>query len=343
MYALAVLTVLGSIRWGGDGWWGVTVVLFTPRWLFLVPVFGLAAASGLMKCFGQWVLHGAIALVVAGPLMGFNLPVQRLLNPAAGGEHVRIATYNMGMDPIRAGAFAAWAERHQVDVICFQEGVRDDPRLVEFLARGWNVNRRRSIASRFPIVEELEPLPQLYESESRYSSDVERVRVRTPGGREVVVVSVHLPTLRPGFERLFQGDVKGLELHVDWWARELSRTLSLLAEQSDLPTLVGGDFNMPPDDSTMAALRTSFRFAFEESGWGYGYTRPARYPWVRIDHLMASPEWDVISCRIGPDFGSDHLPFLAEFTLPPAPERPTPRKNRVAGSDLSAPGAGRGP
>jgi endonuclease/exonuclease/phosphatase (EEP) superfamily protein YafD len=124
-----------------------------------------------------------------------------------------------------------------------------------------------------------------------------------------------------------RGDVRGLTLHVAWWGSEMSRVLSLLSRSSDLPMVVGGDFNMPSDDSTMAALRNYFRFAFEEAGWGYGYTRPAEYPWVRIDHLLSSPEWSVTRCRVGPDLGSDHLPVIAEFVLPPAesPTGATPR------------------
>ena len=78
----------------------------------------------------------------------------------------------------------------------------------------------------------------------------------------------------------------------------------------------------------MAALASLYRFAFEDAGWGYGYTRPSRYPWFRIDHILASPEWVFTRCRVGPDVGSDHLPLIAEAVLPAPtedPERPAPR------------------
>src|SRR5207245_227724 len=141
--------------------------------------------------------------------------------------------------------------------------------------------------------------------------------------REFIVASVHLPTLRPGFQRfLDRRETSGLRLHTAWWGRETSRALAALAETGDLPILIGGDFNMPADDVTMAALRATFRFAFEDAGWGYGYTRPARYPWVRIDHILATPEWSVTACRVGPDLGSDHLPLMAEAVLPPRPTEP---------------------
>jgi endonuclease/exonuclease/phosphatase family metal-dependent hydrolase len=313
-----VLLVLVLIRWVGDAWWGITPLLFTPRWAFLLPLAALATASGVLRCFRHWWLQGAIALVVAWPLMGLGVPVFTLWPWQPRGERVRVATFNLGLAPVPTLGFEDWLKREKADVVCFQEGPKAGP-IYEALAQtGWNFNRRKTIASRFPIVAELEPMPDAWDSEERYSARLDRVRLKTPGDREFVVASVHLPTIRPGFLRLMRGDVRGLTLHVAWWGSEMSRVLSLLSRSSDLPMVVGGDFNMPSDDSTMAALRNYFRFAFEEAGWGYGYTRPAEYPWVRIDHLLSSPEWSVTRCRVGPDLGSDHLPVIAEFVLPPA-------------------------
>lgn len=315
-YAGVVLAALGLIRWVGDGWWGVTLLLFMPRWAFLAPLAPLAAASGLARGYRHWAVQGATALVVAGPLMAVSLPVASLWSSPPPGLPVRVVTFNMGQSPIDVPAFGRWVSDVGADVVFMQEGRRDDPRLVAFLAHGWHLNRLKSIATRFPIVADLESLPQAYESEERYSSAVDRVRVKTQNGTEFVLVSVHLPTLRLGLQRALRGDAAGLKLHAEWWGREMGRTLSLLARDADSPMIVGGDFNMPDDDATMAALRSSFRFAFEEAGWGYGYTRPANYPWVRIDHLLCGPEWSVSWCRRGPHLGSDHLPLAAEFVLP---------------------------
>src|SRR5689334_22585103 len=68
-WAVVVLAALLLIHWIGDGWWGVAVLLFLPRWLFLVPFPVLALASGWAGRPRHWMLQGAVALVVAGPLM----------------------------------------------------------------------------------------------------------------------------------------------------------------------------------------------------------------------------------------------------------------------------------
>jgi endonuclease/exonuclease/phosphatase family metal-dependent hydrolase len=142
-------------------------------------------------------------------------------------------------------------------------------------------------------------------------------RLRAPSGREFVVASVHLPSPREGIKGFLErGETSGLTAHAAWWGREMGRLLSALLEERGVPLLIGGDFNMPPDASTFAAMLATFRSAFSEAGWGYGYTRPARFSWVRIDHILTTPDWSITECRVGPDFGSDHLPVVAEVCLP---------------------------
>ena len=315
-YAVLMVVLLSLIQWVGDGWWGVTVLLFAPRWIFLGPVLLLVVASGLRRCWWHWGVQGAAALVVLGPIMGVSLPLKQLWEGRAAGERVRIATYNLGIAPIEMGALKAWVDRLSIDILCIQEGGRDDRAMAEFAAAGWSFSRKRHVASRFPIVEEFPEFEAKWEAEERFSTMLERVKVRTPRGKEFVVASVHLPTLRPGLVRLMnRGDVAGLELHKDWWGRETARMLAALAETRESPILIGGDFNMPSDDSTMSALKANYQFGFEQAGWGYGYTRPTRLPWIRIDHILASQDWSVRSCQVGPDFGSDHLPSWCEAVL----------------------------
>ncbi len=319
MYAAVILAALGLIRWVGGQWWGAIALLFVPRWLFLAPLPILAVMSLWSRNLRGWIVQGATALVVLGPLMGLNTPVGKLIErrvPAV--ASLRVVSYNLSLFPIRALEFRSWVERESVDVICFQEGGREEDEIRRLLRESdWHLSKRRMIASKWPIVEELPAFPEQSESDERYTALLERVRLAPAQGPKVVVASVHLPTLRKGIEHLIdEGDPTGLTLHRAWWSHELSRVLSALAEVTDAPLLVAGDFNMPSDDATMAALKTNFFFAFEETGWGYGYTRPAKVPWVRIDHILVGPGWSVQSSRVGPDFGSDHRPLIARLGLP---------------------------
>jgi vancomycin resistance protein VanJ len=103
-----------------------------------------------------------------------------------------------------------------------------------------------------------------------------------------------------------------MERYTAWRWEQLGRLLGKLGESGDLPVLIGGDFNMPADSPMLDPLRSTYDFAFDEAGWGFGSTCPSRFPWVRIDHLLASRHWQFTGCRVGPDLGSDHLPLIAE-------------------------------
>jgi vancomycin resistance protein VanJ len=325
VWAVVVLGVLLMIRWVGDGWWGVTVLLFLPRWLFLTPLPILAAASGVGQRPGQWIVQGAVALVVAGPLMLISMPIQQLWDRPVEGTRVRLMTVNQGMVPLPADRLIQLIERERIDLICFQEGGPErEPALdLYFRSHGWSLDQgKRYLASRYPIVSEMPMLTGERVEDRLYPVTLVRARVRAAPGVEFGVASVHMPTLRFGFYRFLDHDFGGLKRHVAFWDGEVERLIGGLSQMNDVPFLVGGDFNVPPDHAAMVTLGNSLRFAYEEAGWGYGYTRPARYPWFRIDHILASPEWVFTSCRVGPDVGSDHLPLIAEAVLPASSLRP---------------------
>ena len=317
-YAVVVLGLLGMIRWLGGGWWGVVVLQFTPRWLFLAPLGLLAIFCGFRRNFGPWIVQSATAVVVLGPLMGLNLPVDRIFRTDPQGERIRIASYNLGMTPVSVEPLRAWLDARRIDIVCFQEGGREEDAVRKGLREaGWHLSRFQGIASRLPIISQMPLLPDVSDDDQRYTSMLERVRVKSRNGIELVVASVHLPTIRPGFELLMSsGQFSGIKRHQQWWRSELARVLSALAEVNDAPLILAGDFNRPADDTALVALQSNFRFAFDEAGWGYGYTRPSNYPWVRIDHILTGPDCGVVACEVGPDLGSDHLPIWAEVTLP---------------------------
>jgi endonuclease/exonuclease/phosphatase (EEP) superfamily protein YafD len=332
-WGLAVLTVLLLIRWVGDRWWGVTILLFLPRWIFLTPLPVLALGSGLAGRYRQWIVQSVVTLVIAGPLMALSLPIHQLWDRPPQGLRVRVMTLNRGQYGLDVAELTRLIEREQIDLICFQEGNPRPGAVLDhyFAAHGWHRDSRGYVASHHRIVGELPPLPVETGTGGHYSVILARVRIRTAGGVEFTLASAHMPTLRFGLYRFLDQDVAGFLEHVSWWDRQIVRLLDGLAEVRDAPLLMGGDFNVPPDHATMAALGSCFRFAFEDAGWGYGYTRPSRYPWFRIDHILASPEWVFTRSWVGPDVGSDHLPLIAEALLPAPSHPPRPAGERSQG------------
>jgi len=319
LYAAMILSFLGLVNWVGEAWWGVSVLLFVPRWLWPVPLVLLALASALVRKPTYWILQGTVALVVLGPCMGFNIPLRQIWGRPAldKADHLRVVTYNIGAAEFNEQTFKKWIEKERVDLVLLQEVANLSPAMrVYFNRRGWFHDRSFSLVSRLPIVEDYTPLQDQSTTDQRYSAHLHRIRVRMPSGTEVGFASVHLPTIRPGFYRLFEGQPKGLTQHVEWWRMELGRVVASLREMGDYPVVIGGDFNMPTDNLSMAMLRSFYRFGFEEAGFGFGYTRPSSAPWFRIDHLLSTPHCHFRRCWVGPDFGSDHLPLVADVVIP---------------------------
>ena len=317
-YGLVILLASLMARVVGDAWWPGLVLLMSPRWLFLIPAMPLLFCSWHMK---RPLIGGMIVvevLFILGPLMGFGLPWGRLGKPVPRTPTLRIMTFNRGGGSNDTARFAQYLERHKIDVVCFQEFGPDPTLDTYFESVKWHRNSSRSIASRYPILAEL-PRPDDYNlDQQRYTMNVARVQIQGPQDRVFVVASVHLPTLRPGFNRLFQGDIAGLRLQADWWGQEMTRLVDVITDSGRQPILLAGDFNLPVESTGLASLLDNgvFQSAFEEAGLGWGYTRPAGLPWVRIDHVFASVDWTVTRCWVGPSFGSDHRSLVAELAFP---------------------------
>ncbi len=320
-YAVLVLSVLVFLWTLGDRWWPATVVLFAPRWLWLVPLPVLALATlGARGVRGRnWAIQGATALVVVGPLMGLHVPFTRLLDGRPSGTTLRIMTLNrhkFHTDPERLSTLV---ERERIDIVCFQEAGAGIPLDPVFLW-GWEHNADHTLFSRFPIVAMMEDSSDDYWPE--YDFWVvrhRRVIVRLPDGQDVVVASAHMPTPRTAVRFALNGEGDRASRYSDWRWRQLGELAQVLAKTRDLPTLVGGDLNTPGDSPLIGLLRSDFQLAFNRAGWGYGYTRPAWLPWVGIDHVLVSPHFTVTHCWVGPDVGSDHRPMVAEVVLPIRP------------------------
>ncbi len=320
---LVTIVAMGLIAFVGSSSWPVLALILMPRWAFLVPM-GLLAIGILLdarRSVRLWSAFGFVSLLILWPWMGWNLPVVRLTGGTPTGSPIRILSYNQGSQTVDANRFLAYLDRQKIDVVVFQEQGRN-PLLDQEFEKGWHSDKEGTIYSRFPIVEEIPPPPEDNRDRGRYTFRLYRAKLRLPDGGEFLVANIHLPTLRPGFKAFAAGDVEGLKTHMQWWQQETERAFAALAETKDTPVLVAGDFNMSMDHDLLKLLSRGYRSAYEESGWGYGYTRPSSYPWVRIDHVIGTQEFGFRSCWIGPDFGSDHLPIAAEAVL--AARGPTP-------------------
>jgi vancomycin resistance protein VanJ len=311
---LVVTLAAAAVVWGtGDRSWLGTVALFGPRWLLLLPLALLAPAALLLRR-RDLVPLGLAATIVLFPVMGLRTGWRSLLAGEAESE-LRVATLNAAGDPAAVLRLIPQLEHAQVDVAAVQECSRYVPELVGYL-HGWRVLLDGSfcLLSRHPAeivdVLEFEELERVRASGLGGTSGGMRYAVMTPGGR-VELVNLHLETPRKGLESLRYGlDAAPVADNLLLRQIESRRASDWIGGGGDF-LVVLGDFNMPVESAIYRESWSGYQNAFSRTGRGLGMTKDNGWIRVRIDHVLAGREWEVLRSWVGPDVGSDHWPVFA--------------------------------
>lgn len=152
---------------------------------------------------------------------------------------------------------------------------------------------------------------------------VARMRFRWKG-REAVLYNVHLHTVgerkpwhddnirlfNPAYWRPYLRWYREAYLRRAWEAEQVRKAL----ERETLPVILTGDFNSTVHHWEYRHLARGLRNAFTVRGREWGATYHARLPLVRIDHILVSPEWEVIEAHVPEAHAfSDHRPVVARL------------------------------
>ena len=148
-------------------------------------------------------------------------------------------------------------------------------------------------------------------------------------GREVVLYNLYLRSFHVKEEPADDDGAKSTWLEKIRMLRQAyqeradqARYLRRRLDQETLPVLVCGDFNSTPDNWTYRHIARGLQDAFRKAGRGWGGTYHARFPFVRIDHVLASNAWEVQESHVAQATFSDHLPLVAKLSLRPAAGTP---------------------
>ena len=91
----------------------------------------------------------------------------------------------------------------------------------------------------------------------------------------------------------------------------------------DGPLILAGDANATAFTPEITALRAILKDAWDEAGFGFGFTWPASYrrlgmfgPWLRIDYIFHNAAFDAVTARrIDDATGAGHFPVFAILTF----------------------------
>ncbi len=89
----------------------------------------------------------------------------------------------------------------------------------------------------------------------------------------------------------------------------------LFDRHSNMPFILAGDFNTPPDSVFMDLLRETGSNAFEQSGEGFRETWPVFAPLLTLDQIWGNRQIKWHRCRQLWSLRSDHRPVVAEFEI----------------------------
>jgi len=81
------------------------------------------------------------------------------------------------------------------------------------------------------------------------------------------------------------------------------------------PNIVCGDFNDVPNSYTYFQIRGNRQDAFLKKGAGIGRTYASISPTLRIDYILAAPQFSVAQCKKIEVSYSDHYPVIADLVL----------------------------
>ena len=261
--------------------------------------------------------------------------------------------YSQLRDPDDASSknFIRWLATSPADVLCLQEyynepgGSPDGSKVFRSEAALGRGSGRHSfvstsltnrigaefglaIFSRFPIVRRgIIPFGKLTQNHAMWA---DLARPATPGHRRdtIRVFNVHFQSMSmaesdivtatesraglrqkaPNLLRRFRNGAVARGNQVDTVLAQVLR--------SPYPVLLAGDFNDLPYSYTYDQLADHLQNAWATAGLGIGATYHGQLPFLRIDQQFASPQWQVLGCRVHQEIKwSDHYPVEALYQL----------------------------
>jgi endonuclease/exonuclease/phosphatase (EEP) superfamily protein YafD len=304
-------------------WW-LELLQYVPYPAYLLPAFGAFALSFLLS--RAWRVVAAITVaLVATVIMG---AVAGRADTGTG--TLRMMTYNVKAyaAEIRPGGFDALAREvasHAPDILVMQDAgefassYQRSPELFAdvFAGRHVYLHGQYIVVSRYPLRD------CGHDDLSYRQVPADFVHcVVSVDGLDVDLVTAHLLSPRRGLNATRRERIEGID---DWqqnFADRLTqaRKLALHAGARSRPMILAGDLNASEASPVIRTLLAQgLRDAFSSAGWGYGFTHghalKIGISFLRIDHILVSPEIGVTDAAPGGWEASEHRPVIADLLL----------------------------
>ena len=328
-YLAGLVACCVALYFIGESWWVTSAALYAPRVALALPLpFLVAALWWVGSRRALWAQLAAAFLVVV-PLMGFVVPWPSL---GSKGPTLRLLTFNVDSAYSGAPGIIAQIEAFSPDIVLLEEVNGGGDALSEALRVRYpfvETSTQFIIASRFRIQSTTDPDKIPFEGRER-SPRFMRYSVETRLGVIALYCVhpisprgvLHLNRFRGAWRQVLSGELLGegarQEVESNAGLRSLQiATMAAQATRERQPVLIAGDTNLPGMSATFRKWLAGYQDGFRARGWGFGYTFPAKRPFLRLDRILASDELRFVSFQIGCRGVSDHLCAVADIEARP--------------------------
>jgi endonuclease/exonuclease/phosphatase (EEP) superfamily protein YafD len=305
---IAYLFTVSIVVLAADRFWLVDLLTFA--WPYIIAAGALLSVAALVTRRLKAIVIALAGLVVA-LIPAADVPTAR----ASATAGLKIITANLyNRNPDDPAVFTEMLRREKPDLLVLQETTGPWEAAISASGlftyqSGFDALARDGIKvfSVLPIRAQTE-LQRAFTEERAYKQPLRlELDVR---GKPLFLYAFHPETPR----RLWQ-----------WRDRNAYLSAAADAVKGDLekaPVIVAGDWNTPTWSPFFRGFLKQAGLTSTAGGWLQPVTRFSlkldafAYIGASIDHVAVSPDIALHARRIGPAFGSNHLPVIAELTLP---------------------------
>jgi hypothetical protein len=292
----------------------LAAVILVPAWCWLVPGlallmlgYGRGGGQACIAVLFLWIVFAVIFVEESRSLLRADKePTAHWCEMREEGRGVRVVSLNCYTGQANSvREVAAW----DPDIVLLQESPDGEQvgRLAQELFGDRGVYLYGGDTS-ILAAGEIEP------KTPRRASHFVHAQVQLPTGFTADVISLRLapPVFRMDFWRPgFWIDHRDKRRQHRRQIGELASHLGSVPVSSQL--IVGGDFNSPPSDDALAALRPRLVDAFRQAGRGWGGTGTNAYPLFRVDQIWISNHLQASSVTARETVHSDHKMVVCDL------------------------------
>lgn len=307
--AIAYLFAVSIVVLAADRFWLVDLLTFA--WPYVVAAGILVVIAALVTRRAKAILLAVTGLAVA-LIPAADVPTA---HASTAGSGLKVLTANLFVENRQPPAvFIDLLRLEKPDIVVLQETRGSWEQAISASGlypyeSSMEIRQRESLKvySRLPILAETE-LQRAFTEKRAYKQPL-RLELSL-AGKSLFLYAFHPETPRR-----------------PWQWRDRNAYLSAAADavKGDLqkgPVIVAGDWNTPTWSPFFRGFLKQAGLASTAGGWLQPVTRfsmklePFSRIGASIDHIVVSPDIFVRSHQVGPAFGSNHLPVIAELALP---------------------------